>query len=112
MTRFKVVAKMMLSKDIVKTDSKHPEVDVMVAASAVHPVIDARRVSTWFGMSQKKAEDVLEDLFCRGHFWRKRDGFGGWKYCESTRDLDMTEAQIDRQHSSRVACRKKRVSKR
>jgi hypothetical protein len=112
MDRFKVVATALIEHDIIKTGSKDIQLDIMMAAQPIYPILEARRVANWFNIDEEKAEDLLEDLFVRNHFWRKKDKRrNSWLYSESHRALGLTEAQIDRQQKHRVTVRKIRIRK-
>ena len=112
MREFKVVARAMIEHEIIQTDSKDPILDIMMAGNPVYPILEARRVSGWFSITPEKAEDILEDLFCRNHLWRKKDKTrGSWCYCESPHGLGMSDREVERQRKSRVAVRRRRLGK-
>lgn len=111
MTKFKVVDTVVIEREVIQTDSKDPVIDVMMVSGPVYPIIDARQVSKWFKVTEEKAEDILEDLFVRHHLWRAEDKKRGLVYCESCRELGLSDADMERQRKSRIACCKKRLSK-
>jgi hypothetical protein len=112
MDRFKVVATAIIEYEIIKTGSKDVQLDIMMASQPIYPILEARRVAKWFDIDEEKAEDLLEDLFVRNHFWRKKDKRrNSWLYSESTRALGLSDAEVERQRKHRVTVRKIRIRK-
>ena len=83
-----------------KAMSRDNLVNIMMLASPIFPIIDANGVASYLNISVEEATSHLQDLWARKHFCRKKVR-KTWKYCESTRQLGLSDRDLYRQDMQR-----------